>query len=65
MSERLARFRREARVSASLPRPNIAAIHGLEEHEGQPFLVLELVEGEDLSERLRQSLDPPWLDDVR
>ena len=56
--ERLARFRREAQVLASLNHPNIAAIHGLEEHEGQPFLVLELVDGEDLSERLKRGPIP-------
>ena len=42
--ERLARFQREAHLLASLNHPNIASIHGLEEAEGQPFLVLELVE---------------------
>ena len=51
-SERLARFRREAQLLASLNHPHIAAIYGLEEAEGKPFLVLELVEGSDLSERL-------------
>ena len=50
--ERLARFRREAQVLASLNHPHIAAIHGLEEVDGRPFLVLELVEGEDLSARV-------------
>ena len=40
--ERLARFQREAHLLASLNHPNIASIHGLEEAEGQPFLVLEL-----------------------
>jgi hypothetical protein len=50
--ERLARFEREAKLLASLNHPNIAAIHGLEEAEGTPFLALELVEGEDLKERL-------------
>jgi len=50
--ERLARFEREARVLASLHHPHIAVIHGLEEVESQRFLVLELVDGEDLSERL-------------
>ena len=50
--ERLARFQREAQLLASLNHPNIAAIHGLEEAEGKPFLVLELVEGEDLAARL-------------
>ena len=54
VSERLLRFRREAQVLASLNHPNIAAIHGLEEHDGQPFLVLELVDGEDLSQRLKR-----------
>ena len=52
--ERLARFRREAQLLASLNHPHIAAIHGLEEADGRPFLVLDLVEGEDLSERLRR-----------
>ncbi len=50
--ERLARFEREARVLASLNHPNIAAIHGVEEAEGKRFLILELVEGETLAERL-------------
>jgi serine/threonine-protein kinase len=50
--ERLARFQREARVLASLNHTNIAAIHGLEEAEGQSFLVMELAAGEDLSVRL-------------
>jgi len=46
--ERLARFRREARLLAALNHPNIAAIYGLEESHGVTCLVLELVEGEDL-----------------
>jgi len=50
--ERLARFEREARVLASLNHPNIAAIHGLEEADAKRFLVLEIVEGQTLSERL-------------
>ena len=50
--ERLARFEREAKLLASLNHPNIASIHGLEEHEGRRFLVLELVEGQTLAERL-------------
>jgi len=52
--ERLARFQREAKVLASLNHPNIAAIHGVEEAEGKRFLVLELVEGETLAERLNR-----------
>ncbi len=46
--ERIARFRREARVLASLNHPNIAHLHGFEEDKGQSFLVMELVEGEEL-----------------
>jgi serine/threonine protein kinase/Tol biopolymer transport system component len=46
--ERLARFLREARTLASLNHPNIAAIYGLEEYEAAIYLVLELVEGENL-----------------
>ncbi len=53
-AERLARFKREAQLLAALNHPNIAAIHGLEEADGKPFLVLELVEGEDLAERLKR-----------
>jgi dipeptidyl aminopeptidase/acylaminoacyl peptidase len=52
--ERVARFKREAHVVASLNHPNIAAIYGLEEHEEAIALVLELVEGEDLSQQLRR-----------
>ncbi|MFH2052688.1 MAG: protein kinase [bacterium] len=50
--ERLARFEREAKVLAALQHQNIAAIFGIESHEGTPVLVMELAEGEDLSERL-------------
>jgi eukaryotic-like serine/threonine-protein kinase len=50
--ERMARFEREAKVLASLNHPNIAAIYGLEQAEGKRFLVLELVEGETLAQRL-------------
>ena len=51
-TERLARFEREAQLLASLNYPNIAAIHGLEESDGIRFLVLELVEGKTLAERV-------------
>jgi Tol biopolymer transport system component len=47
--ERLARFRREAKVLAQLHHPNIASIFGLEETDEATFLVMELVEGDDLS----------------
>jgi serine/threonine protein kinase/dipeptidyl aminopeptidase/acylaminoacyl peptidase len=50
--ERLARFMREAQALAALNHPNIAQIHGLEESAGGRALVMELVEGEDLAERI-------------
>ena len=50
--DRLAGFQREAQVLASLNHPCIAAIHGLERTGGVPALVLELVEGETLADRL-------------
>jgi len=56
--ERLERFRREAHLLASLNHPNIAAIYGLEEADGTPFLALELVEGEDLSAHIARGPMP-------
>ena len=56
--ERVARFRREAQVVASLNHANLAAIHGLEEEGSVVALVLELVEGEDLAERLKRGAIP-------
>src|SRR6516164_4455455 len=50
--ERLARFRREAQILASLNHPNIAHIYGLEESGGVVALVLELVEGPTLADRI-------------
>src|SRR5262245_29034538 len=52
--DRLARFQREAKLLASLNHPNIGAIYGLEEFNGSPVLILELVEGETLAERLKR-----------
>ena len=52
--ERLARFDREAKVLASLNHPGIAAIYSLLEEQGRTFLVMELVEGETLGERLER-----------
>jgi Tol biopolymer transport system component len=57
-SDRVARFQREAKLLASLNHPNIAAIHGLEESGGTNFLVLELVEGETLADRLKRGPIP-------
>ena len=51
-AERMARFRREAQLLASLNHPNIATIHGLEESNGQCALVMELVEGPTLAEKI-------------
>ena len=56
--DRLARFEREATVLASLNHPNIGHIYGLEEAEGQKALVLELVEGPTLEDRIRQGPIP-------
>jgi Tol biopolymer transport system component len=56
--EKLARLEREARVLASLNHTNIAAIHGVEHHEEVCFLVLELVPGETLEDRLRSGRMP-------
>ena len=50
--DRLARFTREAQTLAALNHPNIAHIHGLEESGGIRAIVMELVEGEDLAQRL-------------
>jgi eukaryotic-like serine/threonine-protein kinase len=52
--EREARLQREARALASLQHPNVASIYGFEEADGIRFLVMELVLGEDLSERMKQ-----------
>ena len=57
-AERLARFKREAKVLASLNHPGIAAIHGLEESEGTHYLVLELVPGETLAARIARGPIP-------
>jgi Tol biopolymer transport system component len=50
--ERLARFEREAQMIAALNHPNLAAIHELKEIDGAKYLILELVEGETLAERI-------------
>ena len=56
--DRLARFEREAKVLASLNHPNIGSIYGLEEAEGVRTLVLELVEGPTLADRIKQGPIP-------
>jgi serine/threonine protein kinase/Tol biopolymer transport system component len=57
-ADRLARFQREAEVLASLNHPHIAGIYGLEESAGVTALVMELVEGEDLSQRIARGAIP-------
>ena len=57
-AERLARFLREAKTLASLNHPNIAIIHGLEESDGIRALVMEFVEGDDLSQRIARGAIP-------
>src|ERR1700720_3233599 len=52
--ERLSRFQREAKMLAALNHPNIATIHGLEQSGGTSYLVMELVSGETLSERVKR-----------
>ena len=57
-SDRLARFEREAKVLASLNQPNIGSIYGLEEAEAVRALVLELIEGPTLADRIKQGPIP-------
>src|SRR5580700_6748511 len=52
--ERLSRFQREAKMLAALNHPNIATIYGLEQSNGTSYLVMELVSGETLQERIRR-----------
>ena len=58
-ADRLARFKREAEVLASLNHPNIATIHGLENADGQTVIVMELVEGPTLADRIKEGPIPP------
>jgi serine/threonine-protein kinase len=66
-ADRVQRFEREAKVLASLNHPHIAALYGMEEAGGRHFLVMELVEGETLAERLAMGsrLQASGLDSVQ
>src|SRR5271156_7239230 len=53
-ADRLSRFQREAKMLAALNHPNIAAIYGLEENAGTSYLVMELVPGDTLADRIER-----------
>ena len=58
-AERLHRFEQEARAVAALDHPNVLVVHDVGAHEGQPWIVTEILDGESLRERLREGRLPP------
>src|SRR5829696_8204103 len=57
-ADRVARFEREAKMLAALNHPHIASLHGMDQSDGRHFLVMELIEGETLADRLQRGAMP-------
>ena len=57
-SDRLRRFEQEARATSALNHPNILTVYDIGAHEGAPYIVAELLEGEELSEWMKQGAMP-------
>src|SRR5215510_9498335 len=58
-ADRLRRFEREARATSTLNHPNILTVYDIGDHDGTPFIVAELLEGEELREQLNKGALPP------